>query len=494
MGRDNPVVFELHKEGRGAEHLPEPSVSREEALRSIPPSHRRKSGLLLPEVPELELARHFNRLAVMNHHVEKDFYPLGSCTMKYNPKLHERVAAYPCFTNSHPMLPESLCQGSLRILVELEEALMAITGMDAFTLQPAAGAHGEFTGLSIIEAYYRKRGEDRKKVIIPDSAHGTNPASVRRLGLEPVEVKSNERGEVSIRELRSICDESVAAFMLTLPNTVGLFETQLPRIVEIVHGAGGQIYLDGANLNALLGLVRPGDVGFDVMHTNLHKTFSTPHGGGGPGAGPVGVMEHLRPFLPGPRAARADEGYRWETDLPDSIGPVHSYHGNFGVLLRAYAYIRHLGAAGLREVTENAIVNANYLKSLVEEAFPVPYTRMPMHEFVSTAAGYFKESRVRAGDIGKRLLDYGFHAPTISFPLIVKEALMIEPTETETKETIERFAEALNRIAVEIGEDPEMVRTAPHTTPVKRVNESLASRRPRLRWEEPSDGGAPARD
>jgi glycine dehydrogenase subunit 2 len=305
----------------------------------------------------------------------------------------------------------------------------------------------------------------------------------------PVEVKSDDRGEVSLAELERIVDGSTAALMLTLPNTLGLFESRLPRIVEIVHGAGAQVYLDGANLNALLGIVRPGDVGFDVMHTNLHKTFSTPHGGGGPGAGPVGVKEHLRPFLPAPRPVRVGEGFAWSHNHPDSIGPVHTWHGNFAVLVRAYAYIRHLGAPGLREVTDHAILNANYLRSLVEKAYPVPYRRAAMHEFVASAARFYQEANVRAMDIGKRLLDLGFYAPTISFPLIVKEALMIEPTETETKGSIERFAEAMLRIAEEIEREPEKVRSAPHETPVRRVNESLASRRPRLVWEETRDGG-----
>ncbi|RPJ47499.1 MAG: glycine dehydrogenase subunit 2 [Candidatus Latescibacterota bacterium] len=491
----NPVIFELHKQGRSAEHLPLPAGPESEILASIPERMRRRAPLPLPEVPELELARHYERLARMNHHVEKDVYPLGSCTMKYNPKLHEKVASLPGFAALHPMTPEELSQGALELLVSLEEALKAITGMDAFTLQPSAGAHGEFTGLSLVEAYYRRKGETRPKVVLPDSAHGTNPASVRRLGLVPVEVKSDERGEVSLEALERIVDGSTAALMLTLPNTLGLFESRLPRIVEIVHGAGAQIYLDGANLNALLGIVRPGDVGFDVMHTNLHKTFSTPHGGGGPGAGPVGVKEHLRPFLPTPRAVRSGDRFAWDHDCPDSIGPVHSWYGNFAILVRAYAYIRHLGAPGLREVTENAILNANYLRSLIEKEYPIPYRRIAMHEFVASASRFFKDSNVRAMDIGKRLLDFGFYAPTISFPLIVKEALMIEPTETETRESIERYAEAMLRIAREIEEDPERVRSAPHETPVRRVNESLASRRPRLAWEETADGGGePPRD
>ncbi|MFH1679146.1 MAG: aminomethyl-transferring glycine dehydrogenase subunit GcvPB [Candidatus Eisenbacteria bacterium] len=490
----NPVIFELEKTGRGAEHLPAPEASEEEILASIPERMRRQDPLRLPEVPELELARHYERLARRNHHVEKDFYPLGSCTMKYNPKLNERIAADPLFAGLHPMLPAPLVQGALELLVSLEEALSAITGMDAFTLQPAAGAHGEFTGLSLIEAYFRKRGEDRRKVVLPDSAHGTNPASVRRLGLEPVEVRSDQRGEISLDELASIVDGGTAALMLTLPNTLGLFESRLPRVMEIVHGAGAQMYLDGANLNALLGVVRPGDVGFDVMHANLHKTFSTPHGGGGPGAGPVGVKEHLRPFLPTPRPVRDGDRFALRHDFLDSIGPVHSYHGNFAVLVRAYAYIRHLGGPGLREATDNAILGANYLRSLIEKAYPVPYKRTAMHEFVSSAAR-FKDAGVRAMDIGKRLLDFGFYAPTISFPLIVKEALMIEPTETESRESIERFAGAMLRIAEEIEKDPGLVRGAPHDTPVRRVNESLASRRPRLVWEGGTDGeGPPSRD
>jgi len=490
----DPVIFELHKTGRAAEHLPAPETPEEEILASIPERMRRRLPLRLAEVPELELARHYERLARRNHHVEKDFYPLGSCTMKYNPKVHERIASLPEFAALHPMLPETLAQGAIRLLASMEEALAAVTGMDAFTLQPAAGAHGEFTGLSLVEAYFRKKGEDRRKVILPDSAHGTNPASVRRLSLEPVEVRSDERGEVSIDALAALVDEGTAALMLTLPNTLGLFESHLPRIVEIVHGAGAQLYLDGANLNALLGIVRPGDIGFDVMHANVHKTFSTPHGGGGPGAGPVGVKEHLRPFLPTPRPVREGDRWTWKHDFPDSIGPVHSYYGNFAVLVRAYAYIRHLGAPGLREVTEHAILGANYLRSLVEKSYPVPYRRAAMHEFVASAARFFQAANIRAMDIGKRLLDFGFYAPTISFPLIVKEALMIEPTETESRETIERFAEAMLAIAKEIEEDPERVRGAPYHTPVRRVNESLASRRPQLVWEDGADGeGAPSR-
>ena len=479
----NPLLFEIAKKGRGSRHLPDLETSEKEVLASIPERFRREGEIGLPEVAELDLARHIERLSRRNFYIEQDFYPLGSCTMKYNPKLHERIASNPMITGLHPGLPDETVQGALRLLVELEECLCAITGMHSFTLQPAAGAHGEFTAMRIIEAYYKKRGERRTKVITTDSAHGTNPASVRRIGWEPVEVRSNRRGEVDLAALSALCDENTAAFMLTLPNTLGLFESQLPGIMEIVHGAGAQMYLDGANLNALLGLVRPGDVGFDVMHSNVHKTFSTPHGGGGPGAGPVGVREHLAPFLPRPRAVRDDDKYRWDNDYPDSIGRIHAQFGNFAVLLRAFAYIRHHGADGLREVQRHAILNANYLRKLIEKAFPVPYERVGMHEFVSSAAIY-RDQGVRAGDVGKRLLDYGFYAPTIAFPLIVREALMIEPTETESKETLDRFAHAMNEVAAEIKNDPEKVRSAPHTTPVKRVNESLASRKPVLKWSD----------
>jgi len=481
----NPLLFEFARPGRGANHLPDLQSSEEAVLSSIPKGSRRKTALATPEVSELDLARHIERLARRNYYIEKDIYPLGSCTMKYNPKIHEKLAGKSPLMSLHPELPESLVQGALRLLVELEECLVEITGMDAFTLQPAAGAHGEFTAMRMIDAYYRKKGERRTRVITTDSAHGTNPASVRRMGYEAVEVKSNERGEVSIARLEELVDESTAAFMLTLPNTLGLFETQIPRIVEIMHGVGAQIYLDGANLNALLGFVRPGDIGFDVMHTNMHKTFATPHGGGGPGAGPVGVKEHLIPFLPSPRPGKADGRFRWNDDAPDSIGPVHSFGGNFGVLLRAYAYIRHLGGEGLREVQRHAVLNANYLRHRIEKEYPVPYDRLAMHEFVSSAAR-FRKAGIRAGDVGKRLLDFGFYAPTIAFPLIVKEALMIEPTETESLETIDRFADAMLQIAAEIEENPELVKTAPHTTPIRRVNESLASRKPVLRWIEPS--------
>ena len=487
------TIFEIGHGGCCSDHLPPTAMPEEEILASIPEDRRRAAEPDIPEVPELELARHLNRLAVMNHHVEKDVYPLGSCTMKYNPKLHEKLATEVLFARLHPLLPSSITQGSLRMLAGLEEALMAITGMDAFTLQPAAGAHGEFTGLRIVGAYFEKKGEDRRKVILPDSAHGTNPASVARLGFQPVEVKSDDRGETDLERLAEIVDGSTAALMLTLPNTLGLFESRLPRIVEIVHGAGAQIYMYGANLNALMGVVRPGDAGVDVMHTNLHKTFSTPHGGGGPGAGPVGVKEHLRPFLPVPRIRREGDHFVWSHDYPDSIGPVHSYHGNFAVLLRAYAYIRHLGGKGLREATLHAILNANYLRRKIESAYEIPYDRVGMHEFVASAAS-FRDKDIHAMDVGKRLLDFGFYAPTISFPLIVKEALMIEPTETESRDALDRFAEALLEIAREIEEDPEKVRTAPHDAPIRRVNESLASRKPRLRWEDPDDGGAAARD
>ncbi len=483
----NPLLFELTRKGRGAKHLPEPTLSEDEILSSLPERNRRKKSPSLPEVPELELARHIERLASLNHYIEKDVYPLGSCTMKYNPKYHESMAATNPLTFLHPDLPLSHIQGALRLLVELEECLVAISGMKAFTLQPAAGAHGEFTAMRMIDAYYRKRGESRTKVITTDSAHGTNPASVQRIGYKAVEVKSNERGEVSVSRLEELADESTAALMLTLPNTLGLFETELPRIVEIMHGVGAQIYLDGANLNALLGYVRPGDIGFDVMHSNVHKTFATPHGGGGPGAGPVGVADHLVPFLPGPRAVRHGDGFRWDDLLSDSIGPVHSFSGNFGVLFRTYAYIRHLGAEGLRDVQRYAILNANYLRRRIEEKFPVPYDRVAMHEFVSSAAS-FRDAGIRAGDIGKRLLDFGFYAPTIAFPLIVKEALMIEPTETESVESIDRFVDAMLQIADEIESDPQRVKSAPHTTPIRRVNEVLASRNPVLRWSEPGDG------
>ncbi len=477
----NPVLFELAREGRGSRHLPDLVTSEEKILASIPPSSLRKSPLRLPEIAELDLARHLERLTDRNHYIEKDLYPLGSCTMKYNPKLHEKLASHPLISGLHPGLPDEEVQGAIQLLVELEECLQAITGMDDVTLQPAAGAHGEFTSMRMIEAYYRDRGESRTKVITPDSAHGTNPASIMRVGWTPVEAPHNERGEVDLEALGKLVDGSTAALMLTLPNTLGLFETQLPKIVEIVHSAGAQMYLDGANLNALLGFVRPGDVGFDVMHINVHKTFSTPHGGGGPGAGPVGVKKHLTPYLPSPRPVKSGDVYHWDRDLPDSIGPVHSHFGNFGILLRAFAYIRHHGSDGLREVQRHAILNANYLMKRIADSFPPAFDRTPMHEFVSSAARY-RDRGIRAGDIGKRLLDFGFYAPTIAFPLIVKEALMIEPTETESPETLDRFADAMNQIAAEIESDPEMVKTAPHNTPVKRVNDSLASRKPILRW------------
>jgi glycine dehydrogenase subunit 2 len=419
----------------------------------------------------------------MNHNLDRDFYPLGSCTMKHNPRVNEETAALPGFARIHPLQPDEQSQGALALLYDLERLLCAVAGMDAFTLQPPAGAAGEFTGIAMILAHHHARGEDRRrKVIVPDSAHGTNPASVARLGATPVELKTGANGIIDPAAIEAVVDDETAALMLTVPSTLGIFERHIQKITEIAHRRGAQVYLDGANMNALLGLVRPGDLGFDVMHINLHKTCSTPHGGGGPGAGPVGVRRHLEPFLPSPRVVREGGAYRWRAVGDASIGRTHGFHGNFGILVRAYAFLRRHGAAGLREVSETAILNANYLQAILREHFELPQERPCQHEFVLSGAP-LREYGVKTTDVAKRLLDYGFYAPTIYFPLIVPEALMIEPTETETKETLDRFAAAMIAIAREARENPEIVRGAPHLTPVSRVDEARAARELDLAWE-----------
>jgi glycine dehydrogenase subunit 2 len=415
-------------------------------------------------------------LSVLNHHVDKDFYPLGSCTMKYNPKVNERVAALEGFSNIHPLVDARLAQGALGVIHELGRALCEITGMDDVTLAPAAGAHGELTGMLVVRAYHANRGNPRTKVLIPDSAHGTNPASVSIAGYETVEVKSGSNGRLDPRTLRPHLDSEVAAIMITNPNTLGLFESGICEIAEMVHEAGALVYMDGANMNALLGISRPGDFGIDVVHLNLHKTFSTPHGGGGPGSGPVAVKASLAPYLPLPLVEKGEDGYRWAADRPKSIGRIHTFYGNFGVAVKAYCYLLMAGAEGLRNVAESAIINANYLMTRLKATYRLPYDGVCKHEFV--LSGKDKAANgVRTIDIAKRLMDYGFHPPTVYFPLIVEEALMIEPTETESRETLDRFAEALEKIAAEIAQDPKLVLGAPHNTTVGRVDEGLAARR-----------------
>ena len=482
------LIFELSSPGREGFSLPLVDVPERESEELIPKYLLRENPPELPEVSEVDVARHFIRLSVLNHHVDRGFYPLGSCTMKYNPKINETLSRLPGFSNLHPHQPENTAQGALKLMFELGEYLNEIAGMDQITLQPAAGAHGELTGLLMINAYHRKNKMPRTKVIIPDSAHGTNPASVITAGFSTVQIKSNPKGLVDVEELKRVMDDDVAALMLTNPNTLGLFESQILEISQVVHEAGALLYMDGANLNAMMGIARPGDMGFDVVHFNLHKTFSTPHGGGGPGSGPLGVKENLAHFLPVPVVKKrmnknGREEYYLDDKRPLSIGKMHSFYGNFGVMVKAYTYIRQMGAKGLREVSENAIINANYLKENLKAYFNLPYDEVCQHEFVLSGVNQLRERGVKTLDIAKRLLDYGLHAPTVYFPLIVPEALMIEPTETESKESLDEFIQAMIQIAKEVEENPEMVRSAPQNTPVTRLDEGKAARDLNVRWK-----------
>ena len=450
---------------------------------NVPSGFARETPLGLAEVAEIDLVRHYTGLSQQNYGVDTGVYPLGSCTMKHNPKVAEDAASIAGFRRMHPLQPEATAQGTLELLWRLERALCEITGMTRATLQPPAGACGEMTGLLIMRAFHGERGGDRTKVVIPDSAHGTNPASVRLAGFEAVKVPSDARGLVDVSALEKLMDEQVAGLMLTNPNTLGLFEQEIVEITRIVHGAGGIVYYDGANLNAILGRCRPGDMGFDIVHINTHKTFATPHGGGGPGAGPVGVVEQLVPYLPVPRVERREEGFVLDTDQPSSIGRLHGFHGNIGVLVRAYVYVFLHGADGLRSVSELAALNANYLARLIQEDFPLAFPDgRPLHEFVATARALEHETGLRANDVAKRMIDLGYHPSTVYFPLVVDEAMMVEPTETETKETIEGLAAAFVRAARDARESPELLRDAPVTTPVRRLDEARAARQLKLRW------------
>jgi glycine dehydrogenase subunit 2 len=474
-------IAELSRPGRRAWSFAPLDVDPAE----IPAAHRRATAPGLPEVSELELVRHYTRLSQMNYGVDTGAYPLGSCSMKYNPKLAEAAAAMPGFARMHPLQPDATAQGALELLWLLERALCEITGMARATLQPPAGACGELTGLLMMRAFHEAQGAPRRKVLIPDAAHGTNPASVRMGGFEVVHIPADARGLVDVEALAGVIDHDVAGLMLTNPNTLGLFERDIERITELVHGVGGLVYYDGANLNAIMGRTRPGDMGFDIVHINTHKTFATPHGGGGPGAGPVGVVERLVPFLPVPRVERDGDGgtFRLSQDEPASIGRMHGFNGNFAVLVRAYAYVFLHGADGLREVSERAVLNANYLAALVRDVFPLAQPDMrPMHEFVSTSAELKERTGVRAMDVAKRLIDLGYHPPTIYFPLVVEEALMVEPTETETRETLEGFAGALRQAAGEAASEPKVLHEAPVTAPVRRLDEARAARQLKLRW------------
>ncbi len=472
------TIKDLSRSGRRASSFPALDVPEA----SLPELGRRESPGL-PEVAERDVVSHYTRLAQMNYGVDTGVYPLGSCSMKYNPKVAETVAMFPGFLRAHPHQPDGTMQGSLELLWLLEGALCEITGMSRATLQPPAGACGELTGLLIMRAHHTKQGNARKRIAIPDSSHGTNPASVRLAGYEALHIPSDARGLVDVSALEKLVDEDVAGLMLTNPNTLGLFEEEIEKITAVVHGVGGLVYYDGANLNAILGRCRPGDMGFDIVHINTHKTFATPHGGGGPGAGPVGVTEELVRYLPVPFVERdADGSFRLSVDRSDSIGRMHGFLGNFGVLVRAYAYVFLHGRDGLREVGERAVLNANYLAGLVRDAFPLAYSGRPMHEFVATGKPLRDRTGIRTMDVAKRLIDLGFHPPTVYFPLVVEEAMMVEPTETESQETLDAMGEAMLQAAREAETDPDLLHAAPVTAPVRRLDEARAARHLKLRW------------
>jgi glycine dehydrogenase subunit 2 len=483
--RLQPTLFELSKPGRRTDKLPHPPA---DALDRLPSEHRRERPAALPEVNEPEAVRHWVNLSQLNHAVDTGFYPLGSCTMKWNPKVNEWAARLPGFAQLHPMAPDAVAQGTLQLLWELEQILIEISGMRAVTLQPAAGAHGELTGILMVRAYHESRGDsNRTDVLVPDSAHGTNPATATMAGLKTVSIKAAGDGGIDLDAFRARLGPTTAAVMITNPSTMGLFESRVGDLLDAVHAAGALAYMDGANLNAILGRFKPGEAGFDVMHINTHKTFSTPHGGGGPGAGPVAVGDKLEPFLPAPRVIREPDGtFRLERagERPSSIGRMRSFVGSTGVLVRAYAYLRTHGASGLAEITNDAVLAANYLKDLLADSglYDIPFPGVCKHEFIASATSVKKKTGVRTLDIAKRLLDHGFHAPTVYFPLTVDEAMLIEPTETESIETLDAFAEALISIAREAETDPEIVKTAPHTAPVRRLDEAGAARNPNLRW------------
>jgi glycine dehydrogenase subunit 2 len=482
INQNEPLLFERSSPGKKGYQLPELDVPAVDPVDALGPDNTRDEIAGFPEVSEVDVIRHFTRLSTWNYAIDLGLYPLGSCTMKYNPRINEVVARTEGLAWAHPYQPESLSQGAMEVIAALESALAEITGMHAVTLQPAAGAHGELTGILLTRALLASRGNPRKKILVPDSAHGTNPATATMAGYSVENIQSNDRGMVDVESLRRAVNEDVAALMVTNPNTVGVFEEDITRIAAILHEKGALVYMDGANMNALVGVARPGDFGVDVMHLNLHKTFSTPHGGGGPGSGAVAVTRELEPFLPAPRLKRADGNWTWNYDLPQAIGRVRAFYGNFGVLVRALAYIMAHGAEGLRRATLDAVLNANYIRKLIEPYYQIAYDAPSMHECV------FSDDRqaargVRTGDIAKRLIDYGFHPYTVSFPLIVRGALMIEPTETEGKQELDLFCDALISIAREVEENPELVLKAPHNTRTSRVDEVTAARKPVVRWK-----------
>ena len=484
-----PLIFELSSPGRTGYSLPLLDVPEQPVAMLIPERMRRHQPAQLPELSEPDVVRHFTHLSQENYSIDSGFYPLGSCTMKYNPKVNEVAVSHPGWTDIHPYQPEPTVPGALELMYDLQGLLKALTAMDEFTLQPAAGAHGELTGLLIIQAHLRSIGQGhRREVIAPDSSHGTNPATAAMLGYKLITVRSDERGRVDLGDLKRLVNENTAALMLTNPSTLGLFDEQVTEMSRTVHEAGGLMYYDGANLNAIMGIARPGDMGFDVVHLNLHKTFTTPHGGGGPGAGPVGVKEFLARYLPVPIVTKRGEQYVLDYDRADTVGKVRSFYGNFGMLVRAYTYIRRMGRDGLAQVSRDAVLSANYLRCRLNDVYEEAYPGPNMHEVVLSGRPLRKWG-VRTLDVAKRLMDYGFHPPTVYFPLIVDEALMIEPTETENKDTLDAFVEAMRSIAREAEENPELVKTAPHTTIVGRLDEARAARQPDLRWRATQEDG-----
>lgn len=479
----NKVIFELSSEGRKGYRLPNLDVPEVELSELLPKSLLREDEIELPEVSEVDVVRHYTALSNKNYTVDNGFYPLGSCTMKYNPKINEDIATLSGFSKIHPLQDENISQGALELMYDLKGKLCEITGLDDFTLQPAAGAHGEYTGLLVIKAYHEKRGDTKRtKIIVPDSAHGTNPASASVAGFDIVEIKSGEDGRVSIEELKKVLNDEIAGLMLTNPSTLGLFEKDIKLISELVHEAGGLLYYDGANLNAIMGIARPGDMGFDVCHLNMHKTFSTPHGGGGPGSGPVGVKKHLAKLLPIPTVEKENDKFILDYNREDSLGKIRSLYGNFGVMVKAYAYILTMGKEGLKSASHNAVLNANYIKESLREYYNIGKDDICKHEVILST---LKENphHIATLDIAKRLIDYGVHPPTVYFPLIIEEALMIEPTESESKETIDEFIDAMKKIAVEAKENPELLHEAPVNAPVRRLDQVKAARKPILRWQ-----------
>ncbi|MGJ0907261.1 aminomethyl-transferring glycine dehydrogenase subunit GcvPB [Clostridium botulinum] len=479
----NKVIFELSSEGRKGYRLPDLDVPEVELSELLPKNLLREDEIELPEVSEVDVVRHYTALSNKNYTVDNGFYPLGSCTMKYNPKINEDIAALSGFSKIHPLQDENISQGALELMYDLKGKLCEITGLDDFTLQPAAGAHGEYTGLLIIKAYHEKRGDTKRtKIIVPDSAHGTNPASASVAGFDIVEIKSGEDGRVSIEELKKVLNDEIAGLMLTNPSTLGLFEKDIKLISELVHEAGGLLYYDGANLNAIMGIARPGDMGFDVCHLNMHKTFSTPHGGGGPGSGPVGVKKHLAKFLPVPTVEKENDKFILDYNRPDSLGKIRSLYGNFGVMVKAYTYILTMGKEGLKAASQNAVLNANYIKESLRDYYNIGVDDICKHEVILST---LKENphHIATLDIAKRLIDYGVHPPTVYFPLIIEEALMIEPTESESKETVDEFIDAMKKIAVEAKENPELLHEAPVNAPVRRLDQVKAARKPILKWQ-----------